>query len=95
MKTQLIFCFLALGALPLFAAGPCPTITNGSAAYLAGGGGCNTIITFNADGSVTTTVPNPNPFDGGDDTLVGVVNNSSNPISSFSLTNQRFPNFWL
>src|SRR3954449_12174154 len=75
-------------ALPLFAVGPCPTLTGGatSPAYIAGGGGCNVVITFNADGSITTTLPNINPFDGVEDTLVGIVNNSASSISSINLS---------
>ncbi len=85
MKKLLLFALLA--ALPVFAA-PCPTATGifTSGAYTAGGGGCNVVITFNSNGSVTTTIPNANPYDGVEDTLVGVVNNTGSAIASFVLT---------
>ena len=51
--------------------------------------GCNVLITFNANGSITTTNPNVNPFydTGGDDNLIGVINNQSTPLGSFFLSN--------
>ena len=48
---------------------------------------CAVLIVFNADGSRTTLVdPTQGPFDGIEDTLVGVQNNSASPISSLALT---------
>jgi hypothetical protein len=48
---------------------------------------CAVLIVFNPDGSRTTLVdPTQPPFDGIEDTLVGVQNNSSTPVSSLSLT---------
>src|SRR3989442_1918597 len=66
--------------------GPCPSASGGSAgaAYLAAGALCNVVITFAADGSVSSTISNPNPFDGSEDTLVGVINNSSSVGTSLS-----------
>ena len=83
---KLLFLCVVLAAVPMFAS-PCPDSTGifTSSAYTSGGAGCNTIITFNADGSVTTTVPNSNPYDGSEDNLVGVVNNSGSAIFSFNL----------
>ena len=54
-----------------------------------GGTGCNVVITLNNNGSATVTVKDPAAYDTtpvGDDNLVGLVNNSANPISSLSLT---------
>lgn len=85
MKKLLLISFAV--AAPIFAAGPCPT-ANGfgaDATYLTIGG-CNVVITFNANGSITTTVPNSNPYDGAEDTLVGIVNNSGSAISSVGLS---------
>jgi hypothetical protein len=42
---------------------------------------CGVIITFNADGSVTSTVTGQGPYDGIEDTLLGVVNNSGHAIA--------------
>ena len=35
-------------------------------------------------GSFSTAVPNPNPYDGSDDNLVGIINNSGSTITSLS-----------
>ncbi len=45
---------------------------------------CNVIITAGPGGSFVTTVPNANPYDGSDDNLVGIVNNSGSTITSLS-----------
>jgi hypothetical protein len=47
--------------------------------------GCGAVITI-TNGSSTLTATGQGPYDGSDDTLVGVVNNSSVPISSIQLT---------
>ena len=49
--------------------------------------GCAVLITLNANGTATfQTDSNQGPFDGSDDTLVGVVNNTGVPIPSINLT---------
>jgi hypothetical protein len=55
---------------------PCPNI-NGVTT-------CNVVITAGPGGSFVTTVPNANPYDGSDDNLVGIVNNSGSTITSLS-----------
>jgi PEP-CTERM motif len=55
---------------------PCPNI-NGVTT-------CNVVITAGPGGSFVTTVPNPNPYDGSDDNLVGIINNSGSTITSLS-----------
>lgn len=82
-----VFCGMLLLVPSLFAAA-CPDATGPSvsAAYTSGGAGCNVVITFNANGSITTTIPNANPYDGVEDTLVGVVNNTASAIASFNLS---------
>ena len=79
-------CGMLLLATSMFAA-PCPDATGSfvSSAYTSGGAGCNVVITFNANGSITTSIPNANPYDGVEDTLVGVVNNTGSAIASFNL----------
>src|SRR5205814_2728394 len=57
-------------------AAPCPNI-NGVTT-------CNVVITAGPGGSFVTTVPNPNPYDGSDDNLVGIINNSGGTITSLS-----------
>jgi hypothetical protein len=48
--------------------------------------GCNVVITINANGSISTTVPDSQPYDGSEDTLVGVVNNSASPVGSLNIS---------
>jgi hypothetical protein len=50
-------------------------------------GTCNITITFNADGSIVTTLGNANPYDGLEDQLIGVINNTTHVITSISLSN--------
>src|SRR5579859_4783258 len=59
--------------------------------------GCTILITLNADGSITTTFPNPSPsYDNGlDDNLIGVVNNTSKTITALQLTSATVPIFGL
>jgi uncharacterized repeat protein (TIGR01451 family)/fimbrial isopeptide formation D2 family protein len=59
--------------------------------------GCTILITLNADGSITTTFPNPSPsYDQGlDDNLIGVVNNTSKTITALELTSSTVPIFGL
>lgn len=68
--------------------GPCPSSTLSATGpdYTAAGGLCNVVITFNADSTVTTVITNPNPYDGSEDTLVGIVNNTSSTITSIHLS---------
>ena len=49
---------------------------------------CNLTITFNANGSITTTQQPgaTNNFDGTEDALIGVINNTLHPITSFSIS---------
>ncbi len=83
----------------------CPVMTGGNAGggggvnptYIAdsGGtdGGCNLLITFNANGSITTSRPNAaTSYDGGgDDNLVGILNDSGHLISSITLAGATDP----
>ena len=93
----------ALAVAPAFASptNPCPTISGApgggpdgeginptNTADASGGATCNVLITFNANGSITTTNPNAAvSYDGGlDDNLVGIVNNTGKAISSINLS---------
>jgi uncharacterized repeat protein (TIGR01451 family) len=59
--------------------------------------GCTILITFNADGSITTTFPNPAPSydNGADDNMIGVVNNTNKTITSIQLTSATVDIFGL
>ena len=94
---QKALCLLALasGGSLIAATIVCPTINlstvetggpPGNQPYLTAGGGCNTLITIAANGSISTSVVNSNAYDGVEDTLVGVINNSSSPVTSLHIT---------
>lgn len=75
-----LLCFSTLALSPLArAVGICP-------AYGAASG-CNEVITINADGtfSVAGFPANGTNYDGSDDALVGIVNNTANSVSSITL----------
>src|SRR4051812_22887315 len=100
-----------MGANSAFAATQtCAIITGGDAGggrgvsptYLANqdgraNEGCTILITLNANGSITTSFPNPAPsYDNGlDDNLIGVVNNTSKTITALQLTSATVPIFGL
>lgn len=88
--TLLLFC--GVSTLSAASFGPCPTATNGSSTYLTSGGLCNVVITFNANGSIMTQVSNSNPYDGADDNLVGIVNNTTKAITSVFLSSLDLSN---
>jgi hypothetical protein len=50
------------------------------------GTGCNVVITINADRTTTVTITDATPYEISEDVLVGVRNNSSSSVPSFSLT---------
>ena len=89
---------LSFGSSLAFGASPCPTIGHSTfqgdnQAYLTAGGGCNTLVTVAANGSVSITTSNSSPYDGSDDTLVGVVNNSSTPLTTLTITGSGISGF--
>jgi len=49
---------------------------------------CGIIITLNPGGTATVTATGQGPYDGIEDTLVGVVNNSGGTVSSISLSSK-------
>jgi hypothetical protein len=53
--------------------------------------GCGLLITFNADGSVTASDSGQGPYDGADDTLIGIQNNTPITINSLPLTSTANP----
>ena len=68
-----------VGTAPLAVANTCPSVGVSS--------GCNLTVTLNANG--TATVGNgssPGNYDGSDDTLVGVINNSGHTVNSIHLS---------
>jgi hypothetical protein len=84
-----------VAALAVPSSTPCPQLTGADSTYTAAAGAtwCNTIITINSNGTVTVTNPNLNPYDGVEDTYVGVVNNYSSAVGSLSLTGSNIFGF--
>ena len=82
------FCALltagALVSATAFAVAP-PTCPSGGSATM----GCNSTIIINSDGSLTiATGPSAIPYDGDDDNLVGILNNSGHTVNSIHLSGQ-------
>jgi hypothetical protein len=91
MKFWLNSTLLTVFAVIAAGASPCPTVGHSNyqgdnQPYLTAGGGCNTLVTVNANSSITITIVNANPYDGSDDNLVGVVNNTSTPLTTLTLS---------
>src|SRR5229473_4153827 len=100
---------LTMGANSAFAqTQTCAIVTGGGASpttgvnppYLANldgraNEGCTILITLNADGSITTTHPNPaTSFDSGhDDNMIGVINNTAQTITGLQLSSATIPIF--
>jgi hypothetical protein len=78
----LVLASLIAGALVFFSgtasAGPCPALGNIAA-------GCNVTITIGPSGVGVVTVNNANPYDGVEDQLVGIVNNTGQTITSITI----------
>jgi hypothetical protein len=68
----------------------CPTVTGSG---ITGTTGCDTLLTVNPNGSLTITYPSLLPYDGSEDNLVGIINNSSTPVSSVTLNGGTNPIF--
>jgi PEP-CTERM motif len=97
------FVLLCLVTEASAASSPCPTAVPDPLGALPNGSGlpntpyetdvalgadpCNIIITFNANGSISTALGAKDPYDGEEDQLVGVINNTGSPITSLSLSN--------
>jgi len=86
----LLLASLTAGPLVFFSvtasAGPCPALGQIAA-------GCNVTITLNPGGTGVVTVNNTSPYDGSEDQLVGVVNNTGAPVSSITITGSGIGGF--
>ncbi len=84
MKVVGLFVLCASLFVPAAFAGTiCPSFLGDP---ISNGSGCNTLITINSNGSVLVQTTDTHPFDGSDDNLVGVINNSGSAISSLNLS---------
>ena len=84
LKQLLLVALGVVGALSLQThvaqAAVCPSTANTNT-------DCGFIVTIQPDGSQTgSLVTGANPYDGADDALVGVINNSLNPLQSLTLS---------
>jgi PEP-CTERM motif len=85
---SILFAGVAVGAISLGGAASAATFP----AFGTNTLGPEFLITFAANGSVSTALNpvymghDPGPYDGADDTYIGVINNSSSPISSIALS---------
>lgn len=91
MRIWLNSMLLTVFATAAFGVSPCPTVgastyQGDNSGYLSGGGGCNVLVTVNANGTSTVTTVNASPYDGSDDTLVGVVNNGTTALSQLTIS---------
>ena len=82
------------GGLAAFsaAASAAPTVSCPALGQITG---CDEIITLNSNGTATVTNgPSfPTPYDGSDDQLVGVVNNSGGTVSAITITGTGIAGF--
>lgn len=94
MKPAKLLALLASGCLiptaALAATAPCAPLNNSAdSTYLAAVAStstCNQIITIAANGSASIAASNPNPYEGAEDQYIGVINNSSTPLGSLTLS---------
>ena len=84
----LLSCGAAAALLSLFSSSAMASLTYGPSGLCPVNGtfttDCNLIITFNADGSISTSGPGGN-YDGAEDALIGVINNTAHTITSFNI----------
>src|ERR1700739_4563109 len=76
INLPLIFASIAILAIPA-SAQVCPAVGNDT--------NCGIVITI-TDGGAAVTTTGQGPYDGADDTLIGVVNNGSVPVRTLRLT---------
>jgi hypothetical protein len=94
MRTLQGFALLVAGACFAVAGSVCPGATTGTNFTHPPdptGTGCNVVITIAANGSISTVITDASPYEGSEDALVGIVNNSGTPLSSINLTGTASP----
>ena len=91
MKSWKLGASLATSAAALAFATPSMAVTCPALGVI--GAGCNIVITANSNGTFGVVTANANPYDGVEDSLVGVQNNSGSVLSSISLTGSNIFGF--
>jgi hypothetical protein len=89
MKTLSRLLILACAAAVAFAQAICPGAA-GSNNFVhapdSAATGCNAVITIAANGTASVQITDSSPYDGSEDTLIGVKNNSTSTAASLNLT---------
>ena len=92
---SMLFFLTPMVSTPAFAS-ICPS-TSGLGPYGGGNVGtattCNMVITFNSNGGISTTFGPQTNYDGIEDALIGVVNNSGHAITSIDLSGRGIFSF--
>jgi hypothetical protein len=87
MNISKIAATLAVGLLVPIAAHAATTCPVVAGSGITSTSNCDVIFTINSNGTVTVTVPSTQPYDGVEDTLVGVVDNyTGGSLTSLSLS---------
>lgn len=87
MRLALKCCLLlVLAGVSLSARADNPVGTYAPCPQIGWANGCNLVLTINSNGTVTGTLGDPNAYDGSDDQLVGVINNSNSVVTSLALS---------
>lgn len=88
LKNALLSSTVLAGAAALMMGGAAPASASPCPAFGADTT-CGIIITLNASGPATVVATGQGPYDGIEDTLIGVVNNSGASVSSLSLSSTK------
>jgi hypothetical protein len=91
LSLSAVFLLGSLGSA--FATNVCPDFTPtgpAGADGFAASAGCGQLLTINSDLTVTFSTTGVGPFDGDEDTLVGIINNSSLTVLSLHLNSGTF-----
>lgn len=91
LKNALLSSTVLAGAAALMMGGAAPAMATGTCGGFTGNLGadtaCGIVITLNSGGTATVTATaGQGPYDGIEDTLIGVVNNSGASVNSLSLS---------
>ncbi len=78
--------FAVLSGVSAWAMGMNPSPTHPPCPQIGQSDGCGTIITLNSGGTATVTLGSGTPYDGVEDQLVGVINNSGGTVAGIVVT---------
>ena len=81
-----ILCFLAIAGTTLFLGEIAEAVPVPPCPQIGFADGCNQVITLNSGGTAGIALGTPIPYDGIEDQLVGVINNSGQTVGSITLS---------